>query len=120
MSKSGGQLLEQATHTIDMMRYIVGEVEEVYAFSANRVLKAMIARQQLRDNEVHHRAVGSLTTSWCYDSRDWSHANVLDILYEDQLIHWGVSGLDVREDGEVVTKTAPGPSIDEMFVECHP
>ena len=63
-------------------------------------------------------AVGSLTTSWSYDSADWSHANVLDILYEDQLIHWGVSGLDVRENGEVVTKTAPGPSIDEVFVDA--
>ena len=39
MSRSGGQILEQATHTIDMMRYLIGEVEEVYAISANRVLK---------------------------------------------------------------------------------
>ena len=119
MSKSGGQMLEQATHTIDMMRYLVGEVEEVYAFSANRVLKAI----DCPDNncvtmKFATGAVGSLTTSWCYDSRDWSHANVLDILYEDQLIHWGVGGLGVREDGEVVTKTAPGPSIDEMFVDA--
>ena len=63
-------------------------------------------------------AVGSLTTSWSYDSGDWSHANVLDILYENQLIHWGVGGLDVREEGEVVTRTAPGPSIDEIFVDA--
>ena len=42
----------------------------------------------------------------------------LDILYENQLIHWGVGGLGVREDGEVITKTAPGPSIDEVFVDA--
>ena len=119
MSKSGGQMLEQATHTIDMMRYLVGEVEEVYAISANRVLKAI----DCPDNncvtmKFANGAVGSLTTSWSYDSGDWSHANVLDILYEDQLIHWAVSGLDVREDGDVVTKTAPGPSIDEVFVDA--
>ncbi len=119
MSKSGGQILEQATHTIDMMRYLVGEVEEVYAFSANRVLNAI----DCPDNncvtlKFADGAVGSLTTSWCYDPRDWSHANVLDILYEDQLIHWAVGGVDVREDGEVVTKTAPGPSIDEVFVDA--
>ncbi len=119
MSKSGGQMLEQATHTIDMMRYLVGEVEEVYAISANRVLKAI----DCPDNncvtmKFVNGAVGSLTTSWSYDPGDWSHANVLDILYENQLIHWGVGGLDVREDGEVVTKTAPGPSIDEVFVNA--
>ena len=119
MRKSGGQLLEQATHTIDMMRYLVGEVEEVYAISANRVLKAI----DCPDNncvtmKFANGTVGSLTTSWSYDSGDWSHANVLDILYDNQLIHWGVGGLDVREDGAVVTKTAPGPSIDEVFVDA--
>ena len=119
MSKSGGQILEQATHTIDMMRYLVGEVEEVYAISANRALKEI----DCPDNncvtmKFANGAVGSLTTSWSYDSRDWSHANVLDILYENQLIHWSVGGLDVREEGEVVTRTAPGPSIDEIFVDA--
>ena len=119
MSKSGGQILEQATHTIDMMRYLVGEAEEVYAISANRVLKAI----DCPDNncvtmKFANGAVGSLTTSWSYDPGDWSHANVLDILYENQLIHWSVGGLEVREDGEVVTKTAPGPSIDEVFVDA--
>ena len=119
MSKSGGQILEQATHTIDMMRYLVGEVEEVYAISANRALKQI----DCPDNncvtmKFVDGAVGSLTTSWSYDPGDWSHANVLDILYENQLIHWGVGGLDVREDGAVVTKTAPGPSIDEVFVDA--
>ena len=119
MSRSGGQILEQATHTIDMMRYLVGEVEEVYAISANRVLKEI----DCPDNncvtmQFTNGTVGSLTTSWSYDSGDWSHANVLDILYENQLIHWGVGGLDVREDGEVASKTAPGPSIDEVFVDA--
>ena len=119
MSKSGGQMLEQATHTIDMMRYLVGEVEEVYAISANRVLKEI----DCPDNncvtmEFANGAVGSLTTSWSYDSGDWSHANVVDLLYENKLIHWGVGGLGVRENGEVVTKTAPGPSIDEVFVDA--
>ena len=119
MRKSGGQILEQATHTIDMMRYLVGEVEEVYAISANRVLKEI----DCPDNncvtmKFENGAVGSLTTSWSYDPGDWSHANVLDILYENQRIHWSVGGLDVREDGAVVTKTGPGPIIDEVFVDA--
>jgi len=28
----GGQLVEQATHTVDMMRYLIGEVDEVFAY----------------------------------------------------------------------------------------
>lgn len=31
MSKSGGQLVEQATHIVDLMRYLGGQVNQVYA-----------------------------------------------------------------------------------------
>src|SRR5262249_36713213 len=32
--KSGGQLVEQTTHTVDLVRYLMGEVAEVYAAAA--------------------------------------------------------------------------------------
>ena len=38
-AQSGGQLVEQATHTVDLMRYLVGEVTRVYAAGATRLLK---------------------------------------------------------------------------------
>jgi len=34
---SGGQFIEQATHLADLLRYLAGEVEEVYALYGNRV-----------------------------------------------------------------------------------
>ena len=37
-AKSGGQLVEQATHTIDMMRFLIGEVAEVTTRQASRKL----------------------------------------------------------------------------------
>src|SRR5579884_2226624 len=33
--KSGGQFVEQVIHTVDLARYLAGEVTEVYAFAAN-------------------------------------------------------------------------------------
>jgi predicted dehydrogenase len=33
--KSGGQFLEQVTHTVDVLRYLCGEVEEVFAYAAH-------------------------------------------------------------------------------------
>lgn len=33
--KSGGQFVEQVIHTVDIARYLAGEVEEVFAFAAN-------------------------------------------------------------------------------------
>jgi predicted dehydrogenase len=38
---SGGQLVEQATHVVDLARYLVGEIETVYAQMATRVLGAV-------------------------------------------------------------------------------
>ncbi|MEF2968278.1 Gfo/Idh/MocA family oxidoreductase [Paenibacillus sp. M1] len=35
---SGGQFIEQTTHIVDLLRYTAGEVEEVYASYANRVV----------------------------------------------------------------------------------
>lgn len=119
MSRSGGQLVEQSTHTIDMMRYLVGEVEEVYAVQTNRILKDI----DCPDNncvtlKFKNGAIGSLTASWSYDPSDWSHANVLDILYDDRLIHWDAGGLQVKDNGRNVAKQGPGPSIDEVFVDA--
>lgn len=37
-AKSGGQLVEMATHQIDLLRYLVGEIETVYAAGATRFM----------------------------------------------------------------------------------
>jgi myo-inositol 2-dehydrogenase / D-chiro-inositol 1-dehydrogenase len=38
---SGGQFVEQTTHVVDLARYLVGEITEVYAQMATRVLGAV-------------------------------------------------------------------------------
>ena len=118
MNKSGGQLVEQATHTIDMMRYMGGEVETVYAMQANRFLKKTDCPDA---NSVALQftsgAVGSLTATWAY-AGDWSNANILDLLYEEELLNWNPSRVLVQEDGEWVDKTEPSSTIDEVFVDA--
>ena len=118
MNKSGGQLVEQATHTIDMMRYMCGEVETVYAMQANRFLKETNCPDA---NSVALQfasgAVGSLTATWAY-AGDWANANILDLLYEGELLNWNPSKVSVQEDGDWVDKTAPSPTIDDVFVEA--
>ncbi len=118
MNRSGGQLVEQATHTIDMMRYMGGEVETVYAMQANRFLKETDCPDA---NSVALQfasgAVGSLTATWAY-AGDWSNANILDLLYEGELLNWNPSRVLVQEDGEWVDKTEPSPTIDEVFVDA--
>ena len=118
MSKSGGQLVEQATHTVDMMRNLLGEVDSVFAMQANRTLKEIDCPDS---NSVSLQftsgAVGSLTAAWAYTG-GWDNANVLDILYEGDLLNWNPGRVHFKEDGEWVEKTEPGPTIDEVFVDA--
>ena len=119
MSKSGGQLLEQATHTIDTMRYLLGEVEEVHAMQTSRVLTEIdCPDSNIVSLKFENGAVVSLTTYWAFDNGDWSHTNVIDILYKDQLINWNPSRLRIKENGEYIDKTEASPSIDEVFVKA--
>ncbi len=118
MSKSGGQLVEQATHTVDMMRNLIGEVESVFAMQANRVLKQIDCPDSNSVSlQFANGAVGSLTAAWAYGG-GWDNANVLDILYGGDLLNWNPARVNVKEDGQWVDKTEPSPSIDEVFVNA--
>jgi predicted dehydrogenase len=116
-ARSGGQLVEQATHTLDLMRYLLGEVREVYARQASRVLR------EIDCPDVHalvldfeNGALGTLTTTWAYDPRDWNHANVLDITFDQSLLHWSTRAAEITTEGVTSEHKRPDRSIDEAFV----
>jgi predicted dehydrogenase len=118
-AKSGGQLVEQATHTLDMMRYLAGEVAQVSAMQASRVLRDIDCPDthalvlQFADGPI-----GALTTTWAYDPRDWSHANVLDITFDEALLQWSSGPVTITRDGATTEHTRPDRSIDAVFVEA--
>lgn len=118
MNKSGGQLVEQATHTIDMMRNLAGEVDSVYAMQANRTLNEIDCPDSNSVTlQFSSGAIGSLTAAWAY-AGGWENTNVLDILYDGELINWSPGRVSVQEDGNWVDKNEPGPTIDEVFVNA--
>lgn len=119
MNRSGGQLLEQTTHTIDMMRYLIGEIDEVFAYQENRVLSEIDCPDSSAVTlKFKNGAVGTLTSYWAFDGGDWSNANVIDLLYEDQLMNWNGGRVRIKENGEFVEKTEPSRSIDQVFVSA--
>lgn len=118
MSKSGGQLLEQATHTIDMMRFLAGEIREVYAAAANRVLTEIDCPDFTSVSlTFENGAVGSLTTSWAF-AQNWNNTNVVELLFEDAMLNWTYGKLTVYRDGKVEEFSQPGPSVDEVFIDA--
>lgn len=48
-SASGGQFVEQTTHLVDLLRYICGEVQEVYASYALRVMQEQLPGTDVPD-----------------------------------------------------------------------
>ena len=119
MSKSGGQLVEQATHTIDMMRYLAGEVKEVFALQENRTLKEIDCPDvNAVCMKFESGALGSLTAAWSHDSRDWSNANILDILFGASFLHWTGGAVDLTPDPETPLEKKTGQSIDHVFVDA--
>ncbi len=117
MAKSGGQLCEQATHTFDMMRYLIGEVAAVTCRATTRVLDQIDCPDvTVTTLAFACGALGSMTTTWAFDPADWSEANVLHILYEDKLLQWRSDQATLRAECETQPLSAPGQGIDEVFV----
>jgi myo-inositol 2-dehydrogenase / D-chiro-inositol 1-dehydrogenase len=118
MGRSGGQLVEQATHTIDMMRYLVGEVTEVYCASTNQVLKEIDCPDfNAVTLRFENGAVGSLSTSWASDI-GWSNTNTVDIFYENSWLHWTAENLTNTTKEQTETESPGGPGLDEVFIEA--
>lgn len=116
---SGGQLVEQATHTLDLMRYFVGEVVEVYALQANRFLpQTDCPDMNVVALQFKNGALGSLTATWAYDPSDWSQANVIDLLLDGEWLHWTASALVRRRGKEEERIEEAGQNIDAVFIEA--
>jgi predicted dehydrogenase len=129
MDQSGGQLVEQATHTIDMMRFLAGEVAEVFAFYGKQILAEGYG--DCPDSyavtlRFASGAVGTLSATWAGDPADWTLANLVDIAYGDRWLHWRRSGVGLRGPGAAAGGGAatpaeiqrPDQSIDEVFVQA--
>lgn len=118
--KSGGQILEQATHTIDMLRYLVGEIEEVYNVAANRVLGNIDCPDvNSLTLKFANGAIGSMSTCWHLDPKDWSNANVVDVLFDANTLHFAGGKISVTPAIEGVDlEPKPTPTIDAAFVKA--
>ncbi len=118
MASSGGQLVEQATHTIDILRCLVGEIEEVYCAATNQVLREIDCPDfNAVSLKFSSGAVGSLTTSWAF-AQGWGHTNVVDLLYEDAMLTWTLGKLTVHQAGMTEEQSPAGPGIDEVFIQA--
>lgn len=117
MDRSGGQLVEQATHTVDMMRYVVGEVESLYAGYALRGLTDVpnldipdVTTLSLR---FANGAMGTLTATCMLNWAMGAQLNGLHIVARDQLIHLAGNAAVIKQGAR--TDTIGDDGIDALL-----
>ncbi|MFP4191529.1 MAG: Gfo/Idh/MocA family protein [Candidatus Hydrogenedentota bacterium] len=120
--KSGGQLLEQSTHIVDLVRHLCGEVAEVHAIGSSGCMT------QVPDFDIHDSSVATLqlkngaagvVTSVCVANSAGVKAGV-EIVTPEAVFTVDYGKLTVREDGKT-TEYEPRTDIyaeqTEAFVE---
>ena len=72
---SGGQVIEQATHIVDLMRYLVGEIEEVFAYKFEGINKKIYPGYNVEDASTtlikfENGVIGNLSCTWLWKGFD--------------------------------------------------
>jgi len=123
MEQSGGQLVEQTTHQVDLMRYVTGdEIVEVYAKYATRTMGDLenltIPDSQAVIFEFASGTLATLSTSPMM-TQGGGKSDVVFLL-RDQIIGWSTTGLTVSPGGDAALEAEPRetPNIDQVFVQA--
>jgi predicted dehydrogenase len=121
MAQSGGQLVEQTTHQVDLMRYLAGEIVEVHARYAQRVIgdleNATIPDVQVATFQFASGAVGAITTS-CALTKGGGQSD-LTVVLRDMSVRYGKE-VTVSPAGAASIPVSPDPTpdIDASFVRA--
>jgi predicted dehydrogenase len=106
--QSGGQMVEQTTHIIDMARLLAGDVKSVYARFANRVTgpapgftAADIGTATI---EFASGALGTISNCWLVPL---NHASGLEVWTDKALVEFDQRSLRLRHDNEVTDVPLP-------------
>ncbi len=125
--RSGGQMVEQTTHIIDMSRLVAGDVTTVYARFANRVTgpnpEFTAADVGTATLQFTSGALGTISNCWLVPV---NHLSGLQLWTDKGLVEFTQRSLTVRKDNETqdipLPPTPPGVSghyyADKAFVDA--
>lgn len=121
-NQSGGQLIEQATHIVDLMRYMVGEIEEVYACRFEGINKKLYPEYDVEDASVtcmrfKNGTIGNLTCTWLL----YGYSSDIEIVGKEILIRWERNTLTVEYPDKKITyisKMDPMLEEDRAFINA--
>jgi myo-inositol 2-dehydrogenase/D-chiro-inositol 1-dehydrogenase len=128
-SRSGGMLIEQHTHGVDLMRYLVGEAESVFAYGNTKLLTDVPDLDIFDVNSVTVRfangAVGSIVNTCALQPGQGSPPNVsgaIHIVAKNMTVMASASSLTVmrpeRQQEEVKAEGDPNLEMNRAFVRA--
>ncbi len=123
-SQSGGQMIEQATHIVDMARFMVGDVQRVQAFGTLQAMNKVYPDFDVWDAtvanlEFANGAVGTISST-CL-SENWGQSSLRVIaqkLMVDVKGGEGISWVDQDGKGEYERRVDGYQREAEVFVEA--
>lgn len=120
MARSGGMFHEMATHQMDIIRYLVGDVVRVCARYSLNVLRDVenltVPDGQAILLEFKNGAAGYFSTT-CALTKGGHHASV-DIVLRDMVMKVGDRITFLPEGAASVDLPPPGMNIDEAFIHA--
>ena len=125
-AQSGGQVVEQATHVVDLQRYLVGEIASIHTAAATRLMTDApnldISDVSAATFQFANGAVGTLINTCGLNgvpAEPWDHG--LTIVARDLSLRVWTDGGRIASPGEVreVTNSADSKYLlDEAFVRA--
>ncbi|MDD3725873.1 MAG: Gfo/Idh/MocA family oxidoreductase [Candidatus Ratteibacteria bacterium] len=112
---SGGQLIEQATHIVNMMQYLLGEVEEIFGWKIEGINNKIYPDYDVEDAsclllKFKDGYIGNLTCTWL-----WSGFNSgVEVVGKGIIVDYQGNTLTVDKGNKKVIITS---SIDPMLEE---
>jgi len=120
MARSGGMLHEMATHNVDMMRYLCGDITQVCARYSLNVLQDVenltVPDAQVAVFEFANGATGYFSTSCALTNG--GHHSSLDVVMRDMMLRFGQEITILPEGAGTVTLPEQGMNIDQAFIHA--
>lgn len=120
--RSGGPVVEQAVHVLDLIRFLAGEVSRVAAYgdgSPPLAAGADIDGVTAAALRLSNGALGTLTSACVLD---WKHCTEVEIVAEGLVLSVGEDELVVREDGREYRfrgdPQAARTAVDRAFIDA--
>jgi predicted dehydrogenase len=122
--QSGGQLVEMTTHQVDLLRWVMGEVEAVSASYSFRRLLADQPEVTVPDTQaalLHFESGASATISTSC-ALGQAHRGEVEFVIKDARVTWNGDGIKVEPEGVYPLPPLPDESeilnVDEAFVRA--